>query len=169
MQAGKPRYLRQRVNDSADSIVAPYQTEYRGVVQYYRMAYNLHQLQKLKRVMETSLTRTRAMKLKTSRAKIYRRFQTWCGTEHGTSKVLQVRVERGPTKPPLVAQFGGIPLRWTRWAKINEAPTEPIGSGGSAVRERLLADTCELCGARDKIAVHHIRKLTDLERSGRSK
>jgi group II intron reverse transcriptase/maturase len=168
LQAGKPRHLRQRVNDSAYSIVAQYQTEYRGVVQYYRLAYNLHQLQKLKRVMETSLTRTLALKFKTSRTKIYRRFQTRCHTEHGTYKVLAVRVERGLTKPPLVTQFGGIPLRWNRWAKINEAPTEPIWSGRSEVVERLLADTCELCGARDKIEVHHIRKLTDLDRGGHS-
>jgi len=168
MQAGKPRHLRQRVNDSAYSIVAQYQTEYRGVVQYYRMAYNLHQLQQLKRVMETSLTRTLAMKFKTSRMRIYRRFQTRCHTEHGTYKILEVRVERGPTKPPLVAQFGGIPLRWNRWVKINDAPTEPIWSGRSEVVERLLADTCELCGATDRIEVHHIRKLTDLERGGRS-
>src|SRR5262249_34333617 len=54
LQGGKPRHLRQRVNDSAYSIVAQYQTEYRGVVQYYRMAYNPHQLQQLKRVTETS-------------------------------------------------------------------------------------------------------------------
>jgi group II intron reverse transcriptase/maturase len=167
MQAGKPRHLRQRVNDSAYSIVAQYQTEYRGVVQYYRMAYNLHQLQKLKRVMETSLTRTLAQKFKTSRARIYRRFQARCHTEHGTYTVLEVRVEQGPSKPPLVAQFGGIPLRWNRWVKINEAATEPIWSGRSEVIERLLADACELCGARDKIEVHHIRKLTDLDRDGR--
>jgi group II intron reverse transcriptase/maturase len=167
-QAGKPRPLRQRVNDSAYSIVAQYQTEYRGVVQYYRMASNLPQLQKLKRVMETSLTRTLAMKLKTSRAQLYRRFQSLCRTEDRTYKVLEVRVERGPTKPPLVARFGGIPLRWNRWVKISDAPTKPIWSGRSEVVERLLADICEVCGARDKIEVHHIRKLTDLQRSGRS-
>jgi hypothetical protein len=32
----------QRTNDSTYSIIAQYQTEYRGVVQYYRLAYNLH-------------------------------------------------------------------------------------------------------------------------------
>jgi hypothetical protein len=118
--------------------------------------------------METSLTRTLAKKFKTSRTKIYRRFQTLCQTEHGTYKVLEVRRDRGPTKPPLVARFGGIPLRWNRWVKINAAPTAPIWSGRSEVVERLLADTCELCGATDKIEVHHIRKLTDLDRKGRS-
>jgi len=34
--------------------------------------------------------------------------------------------------------------------------------------ERLLAEQCEVCGAADKIEVHHIRKLTDLQRAGRS-
>ena len=72
---GRPRPLLQRMHDSAYSIVAQYQTEYQGVVQYYRMAYNLHQLQKLKRVMETSLTRTLAKKFKTSRTQIHRRFR----------------------------------------------------------------------------------------------
>lgn len=165
-QAGRPRPLLQRLHDSAYSIVAQYQTEYQGVVQYYRMAYNLHQLQKLKRVMETSLTRTLAKKFKTSRTQIYRRFRALHHTEHGTYKVLEVRVERGPTKSPLIARFGGIPLRWNRWAKINDAPTKPIWSGRSEVVERLLADTCELCGATDHIEVHHIRKLKDLDRAG---
>jgi hypothetical protein len=77
-------------------------------------------------------------------------------------------VDRGPAQLPLVAHFGGIPLRWNRWAKISEAPTEPIWSGRSEVVERLLAERCELCGATDKIEVHHIRKLADLDRAGRS-
>jgi hypothetical protein len=57
-QGQRPRPALQRVHDSAYSIVAQYQAEYRGVVQYYRLAYNLRQLQTLKWVMETSLTRT---------------------------------------------------------------------------------------------------------------
>ena len=44
MRRGKPIHLAQRVNDTAYSIVAQYQAEYRGVVQYYRLAYNLRQL-----------------------------------------------------------------------------------------------------------------------------
>ena len=33
--------------------------------------------------------------------------------------------------------------------------------------DRLRADTCELCGSRDKVQVHHIRKLSDLKVKGR--
>jgi group II intron reverse transcriptase/maturase len=168
MRGSKPIHLMQRVNDSAYSIVAQYQTEYRGVVQYYRLAYNLHQLQKLKWVMETSLTRTLAKKYKTSRGKIYQQFQSIRRIEGHTYKVLEISVDRGPTKEPLVAYFGGIPLRWNRWAKISDKPTEPIWSGRSEVVERLLAEECELCGETNNIEVHHIRKLADLEREGRS-
>jgi Type II intron maturase/Reverse transcriptase (RNA-dependent DNA polymerase) len=168
LRYGKPRSLMQRVHDSAYSIVAQYQTEYRGIVQYYRMAYNLHQLQKLTWVMEQSLVKTLAKKFNASRGKIYRRFTALHRNPHGTYKVLEVHVERGPSKKPFVAHFGGVPLRWNRWVTINATQTEPIWSGRSEVVERLLAEACELCGATEKIEVHHIRTLADLEREGRS-
>jgi hypothetical protein len=48
MRNGKPQSLPQRTIDDAYSIVSEYQTEYRRIVQYYKMAYNLHTLSKLK-------------------------------------------------------------------------------------------------------------------------
>jgi hypothetical protein len=50
MRNGKPIHLPQRTIDDAYSIVSQYQAEYRGIVQYYRMAYNLHTLSKLRYV-----------------------------------------------------------------------------------------------------------------------
>jgi hypothetical protein len=108
---GKPAHLPQRVNDQDYSIVAQYQAEYRGLVQYYRPAYNLHRLGRLKRVMETSLVKTLAKKHKTTCARIYARYQARHETDHGTAKVLAASASRGPDKAPLVAHFGGIPLR----------------------------------------------------------
>jgi len=131
------------------------------------LAYNLHQLSKLKRVMETSLVRTLAKKFKTSRRRIYGRFRAQLQTEAGTYKVLEVREERGTPKKSLVTHFGGIPLRWNKWVAISDTHAKPIWSGRSEVVERLLAQECELCGATDKIEVHHIRKLSDLDQAGR--
>lgn len=114
------------------------------------------------------MARTLALKDKTSRATISRQFPTRCHLEHGTDKGLEVRGEHGPTKPPRVAQFGGIPRRWNRWVKISEAPTQPIWRGRSEVGERRLTDLGEVCGATDKSAGHHSRNLTDVERGGRA-
>ena len=37
----------------------------------------------------------------------------------------------------------------------------------SEVVQRLLAQTCELCGAQEQCEVHHIRRLADLHKPGR--
>lgn len=155
----------QRVNDTAYSIVTHYQAEYVGIAQYYRLAYNLHRLAALKWVMERSLASTLAKKFKTSRAAIFWRYKCTRTTTDGSYRVLEVTVERGPDKPPLVAHFGGVALRWNKWVTISDT-IAPIWSGRSEIVQRLLAQTCELCGSTDTIEVHHIRKLADLTRKG---
>jgi hypothetical protein len=37
----------------------------------------------------------------------------------------------------------------------------------SELLQRMLADTCELCGSKEQGEVQHIRKLADLEKPGR--
>jgi hypothetical protein len=36
------------------------------------------------------------------------------------------------------------------------------------VIQRIMADECELCGSRDRVQVHHVRKLADLKIEGRT-
>ncbi|MEM9925982.1 MAG: group II intron reverse transcriptase/maturase [Cyanobacteria bacterium P01_D01_bin.50] len=80
-------------------MVSQYQAEYRGIVQYYPMAYRRPTLAKLKWVMEVSLAKTLAKKFKTSCRKIYKRYCTTIDTRDGTYRVLQVTVERDSKKP----------------------------------------------------------------------
>ncbi len=56
---GTPIHRPERLNDSVFSIVSQYQDEYRGLVNYYRMDYNLIQLDELPYVMETSSRKDR--------------------------------------------------------------------------------------------------------------
>jgi hypothetical protein len=95
---GKPMHLPQRTIDDAYSIVAQYQAEYRGIVQYYRLAYTLHTFSVLKRVMEVSLVRTLAHKYRTTCTKIYQRYGATIDTDEGTDKVLRVMVPRQPPR-----------------------------------------------------------------------
>ena len=162
MRNNRPVHLPKRLNDDAYGIVALYQSEYSGIVQYYRLAYNLRTLDRVKWVAEQSLTKTLANKFRTCRREIYRRFKRELATPEGTYKVLMVTVDRGPKKKPLVAHFGGISLRRNEWATIGDTPTV-IWSGRSELLQRLLAKECELCESKDNIEVHHIRKLADLK------
>jgi group II intron reverse transcriptase/maturase len=61
---GKAVQRTERQQDSPFSMVARYQTEYRGLVEYYRQAHNLSVLDELHWVMESSLLKTLATKLR---------------------------------------------------------------------------------------------------------
>jgi len=166
MRRGKPIHLAARRQETDFSIITQYQAEYRGFVQYYLLALNVHRLWQLHWVMSLSLVKTLANKFRASVRRIRRKYQKTLVTLHGTQKVLEVVVERGEKKP-LVARFGGIELRWQKSAILDERPRE-VFSVRSEVVQRLLAQKCELCGAEGGCQVHHVRKLADLNQPGRS-
>ncbi len=149
-----------------------YQSEYRGIVNYYRLAYNLHPLQQLKWTMERSRTKTLAHKHKQSSRQVREKYQADLEVDGTTYKGLQVIVER-EGKKPLVATWGAIPLKWDSRATIEDQPHQRVRTGRSDLEKRLRAHTCEQCGATSRaelIEVHHIRALKDLNRySGREK
>ena len=165
MKRGKPIQLAARTHDTDFSIIAQYQAEYRGVVQYYLLAFNVHRLWTLHRVMQLSLAKTLADKYRSTVSKVFRKYQTIVPTPHTKHKIFEVRIERAKGKEPLIARFGGIELRWQKQAIINEQPKE-VYSARSELIQRLLAQECELCGSEDNCQVHHIRKLADLNRPG---
>jgi group II intron reverse transcriptase/maturase len=171
MRKGKPIHRAELLNESDYTIIATYQLEYRGIVNYYRMAYNLHTLRKLKWVMEQSLTKTLAHKHKISVHQVYKKYQASLDIKGKGYKGLQVTISR-EGKKPLVATWGGVPLTWDTNASIeDQIPTQ--WAGRSELERRLLAQICEQCEATrmtDKIEVHHIRALKDLEKyTGREK
>src|SRR5450755_2018162 len=68
---GKACHRAELLNESDYTIIATYQLEYRGMVNYYRLAYNLQTFRLLKWVMETSLTKTLAAKHQISVKAVY--------------------------------------------------------------------------------------------------
>ena len=164
---GHPACLVERCNDSVFSIVALFQQEYRGLVEYYQMALNLHRMNYLKWWMEQALVHTLAKKLRSTVSAVYARYGTTMPTRHGTYKVLKVVTERDGGRKPLVAYWGAISLRRRGIAHINDQPGR-IWNVRSELLARLLADTCELCGSQEHVEVHHIRHLKDLKRPGQA-
>jgi len=161
MQRGKPAQRAQLLKDSDYSIVSKYQAEYRGVVQYYLLAQNVGLFGKLKWVTETSLLKTLAGKHKSSVAAMARKYKATTETEYGSRKCLRVVVQREQGKKPLVAQFGGIPLKRKQDAVLVDHTPQFLMVNRSELLQRVLADQCELCGSQERVEVHHIRKLAD--------
>jgi hypothetical protein len=137
------------------------------LAEYYQLAFNLYQLNRLKWVMERSLAATLAHKLCISISQVYQRYATLVQTDRGMTPLLQVSVDRGADKPPLVARWGGISLARRPKAILTDLPPFLWGQR-TELEQRLLANTCELCGSQEQVEVHHIRALKDLKQEGRN-
>lgn len=167
---GKPTHRSELIFETDFSIIARYQQEYRGIVQYYQLALNVSHFWQLYWVMKTSLLKTLAAKHQRSTTVMARKYHTIIQAEDGTQhSCLQIQVKR-EGKAPLIAQFGGLSLKRQPWAKLNDQPFQPPRFPRSELLQRLQADTCELCGSHDHVEVHHIRKLANLKaKDGRAR
>ncbi len=163
---GEPRRRPERTHDTVFSIVAQYESEFRGIAGYYRLAYNLRRLDRLRWTMETSLTKTLATKQRIRVSQVYRRYRATIPTARGPRRVLRVTVDREGQRP-LVATWGQTHLVRDSNAPVRDDPTIWRNSPRTEIVQRLLADTCELCGSRDGVQVHHVKALKDLHRPGR--
>jgi group II intron reverse transcriptase/maturase len=165
---GTPIRRTERIVNTDFSIVAQFQAEFRGVAEYYRLAFNRHRLGRLKYVMERSLIKTLARKYRVRASTIRRRYRAVLDTGHGPRRGLQVTVHRDGGRTPLVAQWGGISLaRDTTPRPLNDNPPRIWNSRRSELVQRLMADACELCGTTEQVEVHHVRALKDLNPKGR--
>jgi Reverse transcriptase (RNA-dependent DNA polymerase)/Type II intron maturase len=165
LSRGKPACQNPMVNEPDYNIVARFGAEYRGMVQYYLLAGDVFRLHRLRWVMETSMLKTLAGKHRSSVPKMAARYKAKVQTPHGLRARFEARIEREGRKP-LVAWFGGIPLRRQKSAVLTDRQhTGPVYPNRQLVT-RLLKGRCELCGRADGIQVHHVRALADLTRPG---
>ncbi len=165
-QDGRPIHRNDLVAEEDLTIVRRYQAEYRGYVQYYALAVNLHWFHRVHWVMQTSLLKTLARKHRTSIARMAKQYQTKVQTPQGPRKCLEVRVERNG-KQPLMARFGGLTLRRQTGAVLKDSKPIEYRTERSDLVQRLLAGECEICGSTAAVEVHHVRKLADLHPKGR--
>jgi group II intron reverse transcriptase/maturase len=164
---GKAHHRAELINDDDYTIINDYQRQYRGYVQYYLLAHNIHDLNRLRWVMLTSLLKTLSAKHKESVNSIVKRYKSTVHTPEGPRRCFEVKVERAG-KTPLVARFGGIALKRQPKGHIEDVPTTITGRPRTVeLLQRVLAGTCEICASTERTEVHHIRKLADLQQKGR--
>ena len=136
-------------------------------MQYSLLAFNVHRLWRRPRVMELSLVKTLANKVRTKARQMYQSYRQTSAPRPGNLRVLEVTGDRGTTKQPRGARCGGIELRGQKHIVLEAQPKLVYRGLRSEVVQRLLAQKCELCESEDGLfQVHHVRKLADLDRPG---
>ncbi len=162
---GKP-WHRDRLQNLPDyDIVRIYGAEYRGIVNYYRLAVNIGWLAVLHWNAETSMLKTLAAKHKSSVSAMAARYKAKITTAGGPRTCFEARARRDG-KPDLVARFGGIPLTRDRRAVIHDPAPVPVFVPYKELTHRLRKRWCELCEHGATVAVHHVARLDRLGKPG---
>ncbi len=162
IERGQPARRTQMVNLDDHSIISRYGAEYRGYVQFYLMAGDVHRLNRLLWVAQTSMLKTLACKYDPTVPKMAAKYKATIETPHGPRVCIQVSTDRGDGKKPLVARFGGIPLKRQKKTVLDDRQPGPATVHRKELISRLQARRCELCEQRADVHVHHVRKLADL-------
>jgi group II intron reverse transcriptase/maturase len=165
LRRGKPA-SRPALKDRGDhAVISTYGAEYRGIVQYYLLAGNAWRLHRLEWVMKTSMLKTLAHRHRSTVTKMARKYKAVTATPYGPRRCFEARVQRDGRKP-LVARFGGIPLRRQKKAVLNDRPQGPARPRQRELVTRLLAGQCEWCEQPARVEAHQVRNLADLTRPG---
>src|SRR5258708_4205202 len=138
LKLGKPEHRPERVQLGDHEIVSIYGAEYRGIVQYYLLAGDVWRLSRLHWVMLTSMLKTLAAKHRSTVTAMARKPKATIPTPYGPRRSFDARVERDGRKP-LVARFGGIPLRRQKKAVLTDRHAVPDAtrSHGKELTSRL--------------------------------
>ncbi len=169
-QRGKPIHIFMLTLDSDFAIVEWYGRRLRGIAQYYKLAWNVSHLWKLVSYMRMSLLKTLAYKHQSSTKKMWEKHKTHTDNGLGQQvRCIEVIAHSKDGTKTYVARFGGIPLRRDKNAVLNDITLQRYTDSRSDLLDRLRADTCEMCGAKGYIEVHHIHALKDLNVKGQRK
>ena len=163
----KPIHRPELLNDSDYDIIARYQGEYRGLVQLLRIG-TKPCTARLRKVDDGNIAPQNPSRQEPNQRN--ERSQASPRNQHRRQKArvqcLKLTIPR-EGKKPLVATFGGLSLKRVKHPVIKDQVITPYPRMRSEIIERLLHDTCEVCGSKEHIEMHHIRKLADLNKEGR--
>ena len=147
LERGKPATRTSQANRGDFDIVATYGAEYRGIAQYYLLAGDVYRLNRLEGVMKTSMLKTLACKHGSTVSKIAAKHKAKIETPYGLRTCFQVVVERQGRKP-LVARFGGIPLKRQKKAVLDDRIPERVAYPRKELPIRLLKGNARSASTR---------------------
>ncbi|RGD47204.1 reverse transcriptase domain-containing protein [Bacteroides sp. AM16-13] len=146
-------YLRN--NDDLE-ILNRYNSEIRGIYNYYCLANNCNILNSFYFYMKESMYKTLSSKYESTVRKIIRKYTR--------DKIFYVQYEdnRGAIKERALYHGG---FRQQKQARLDFADNLPSyrATQSTSLMARLKAHECEYCGATDNLKMFHVRKLKNLE------
>ena len=151
----KPKSRASLVCNDDLEILDKFNKEIRGLRNYFSMATNCSALMsKFGYIMQYSMYKTFAHKYRTKVSKILKKYH-----RNGHFSV-RYQLKSGAVKYLTFYHDGFAKKDPVRNINIDNLPNLMYHNASTSLINRLKAEKCEMCGATDKLAMHHVRKLT---------
>lgn len=156
----KSRYY---LKDNDDlEILEQYNSEIRGLRNYYSLANNSSIVSSFGYIMQYSMFKTFATKYRTSVRKITQKLRI------GKGFGIRYKDKKGNTKTRLFYNEGFSRKKLKYSQNVDIIPKTIMYTAKTSLKQRLEAGKCEYCGNEDgMIEIHHVRKLKDLKGKSR--
>ena len=153
----KPKARVQFINNDDLEILDRYNSEIRGLYNYYSIANNCSVMNAFKYIMEYSMYKTFACKYRTTVVKICRKYKK--------NNVFTVNFKNKKGENKIRVFYNeGFKRKNSNYHSWVDNLTAPFSISTTSLVDRLKANVCELCGATDrKLHMHHVRKLKGLD------
>jgi len=157
------------LNNTELEILYTYNTQLRGIANYYKLANNYHHLDPLFYLAEGSFVKTLANKRRSTSSKVFSSLKRHIQGE----LCLLTKNKDGKVKTHKLVKLKHLPKHKGSLKADNpdvDAMANSIKySGRTSLEKRLLANVCEACGksrvdSGELMEVHHVRKLKDLKK-----
>ena len=144
-------------NDDLE-ILQRYNSEIRGFYNYFGIGVNCaKQMNNFGYIMEYSMYKNIAAKYRSKFTKICRKYN-----KHGIFTV-SYQGKKGNTIEAKFYNGGFKRLKPSKDSRISTLPNFIMHASTTSLMDRLKAQKCELCGATDRLEMHHVRKLKGLK------
>lgn len=144
-------------NDDLE-ILERYNSEIRGLYNYFGIARNCSkQMSNFGYIMEYSMYKTFAAKYRTKVKKICKKYK------HNNVFCVKYKTKSGKEKEMCFYKKGFKRQSPFSDKSVDNLPNTMTHTSTTSLIDRLKAEKCELCGARDKLEMHHVRKLKNLQ------
>lgn len=155
----KPREHRKSICNDDLEILQKYNYTIRGFHNYYAIANNSSLLNSYKYIMEYSMYKTFAGKYKSKVTKIASKYK-----KDGLFTV-QYKDSKGREKQQTFYNESFARRKPETGDNLDNA-TVVYHANSTSLIDRLKAEKCEICGATEKLDMHHVRKLKALDGKG---
>lgn len=154
----KPKSRRKLKNNDDLEILERYNSEIRGLYNYFSIAKNCSkQLSNFGYIMEYSMYKTFAAKYRTKVKRVCRKYK------HNDIFTIKYKVKSGNEKSAYFYSGGFKRRSPFKNMSIDNKPNTLIYTSSTSLIDRLKAEKCELCGATERLIMHHVRKLKGLK------